>query len=376
MEWKEEEALVRATRPYDQNGNAISKANSSGTTNYAWDFENRLTSVTLPNGGGVVSFKYDPFGRRIEKSGPSGTTIYAYDGANVSEELTSAGSPSMRYVQGAGIDEPLAESSTSVNYFSADGLGSITSLEDTTGTPQATFVYGAFGVLRSSTGSATSSYRYTAREYDQDTGLYYYRARYYDASNGRFLSQDPIGFAATVNWYVYVANEPTIQIDPVGLRKCKIVNGYRVCLPSNIIEFIDDVGVTQFQHQGCPVIDTTSHAKISGPPKPPPPPDWNRERRNCEVTYGWSDPGQPPNGTNASESLYPAPLYLEYYATQGEWPGEATYVSSEPLSQTAPGAAGGGVGGGLLQLWYPIGQCIADVNAWELWVHDKTTPFK
>ena len=190
MEWKEEEALVRATRPYDQNGNAISKANSSGTTNYAWDFENRLTSVTLPNGGGVVSFKYDPFGRRIEKSGPSGTTIYAYDGANVSEELTSAGSPSMRYVQGAGIDEPLAESSTSVNYFSADGLGSITSLEDTTGTPQATFVYGAFGVLRSSTGSATSSYRYTAREYDQDTGLYYSRARYYDASNGRFLSQN------------------------------------------------------------------------------------------------------------------------------------------------------------------------------------------
>ena len=39
--------------------------NSSGTTTYAWDFENRLTSITLPGSGGTVSFNYDPFGRRI-----------------------------------------------------------------------------------------------------------------------------------------------------------------------------------------------------------------------------------------------------------------------------------------------------------------------
>ncbi len=34
----------------------------------AWDVQNRLTSVTLPNGAGVVTFKYDPFSRRIQKS--------------------------------------------------------------------------------------------------------------------------------------------------------------------------------------------------------------------------------------------------------------------------------------------------------------------
>lgn len=33
-------------------------------------------------------------------------------------------------MQRAGIDEPLAQSSTGLNYYSADGLGSITSLED------------------------------------------------------------------------------------------------------------------------------------------------------------------------------------------------------------------------------------------------------
>jgi len=34
----------------------------SNTTSFAWDFENRLTSVTLPGSGGAVSFEYDPFG--------------------------------------------------------------------------------------------------------------------------------------------------------------------------------------------------------------------------------------------------------------------------------------------------------------------------
>src|SRR5205085_3569317 len=41
-----------ATRTYDYNANTISKTDSSGTTNYAWDYENRLSQVTLPGVGG------------------------------------------------------------------------------------------------------------------------------------------------------------------------------------------------------------------------------------------------------------------------------------------------------------------------------------
>jgi YD repeat-containing protein len=61
---------------YDANGNTTSKTDSTGTTNYSWDFENRLASVALPGSGGTVSFKYDPFGRRIYKSSSSGTSVY------------------------------------------------------------------------------------------------------------------------------------------------------------------------------------------------------------------------------------------------------------------------------------------------------------
>jgi YD repeat-containing protein len=67
----------------DSNGNTLTKVGSTGTTTYTWDYENRLTSVSLPGTGGTVSFKYDPFGRRIYKSSSSLTSIYAYDGDNL-----------------------------------------------------------------------------------------------------------------------------------------------------------------------------------------------------------------------------------------------------------------------------------------------------
>ncbi len=57
----------------DNNGNTLTKVVGSNTTSYTWDFENRLSSVTLPGSGGTVSFKYDPFGRRTYKSSSSGT---------------------------------------------------------------------------------------------------------------------------------------------------------------------------------------------------------------------------------------------------------------------------------------------------------------
>ena len=92
----------------DYNGNTLTKVVGTNTTSYAWDFENRMTSVTLPGTGGTVSFKYDPFGRRIYKSSSSGTSVYAYDGDNLVEETNSSGAVVARYEDTQNIDEPLA----------------------------------------------------------------------------------------------------------------------------------------------------------------------------------------------------------------------------------------------------------------------------
>jgi len=74
-----------ATYTYDLNGNNLTKTDTNGTTYYTWDYENRLTSVTLPGTGGTVYFTYDPFGRRVRKVFTGATTIYSYDGDNVVE---------------------------------------------------------------------------------------------------------------------------------------------------------------------------------------------------------------------------------------------------------------------------------------------------
>jgi RHS repeat-associated protein len=204
---------------YDNNGNTLSKTTSGATTQYTWDFENRLSSVILPGSGGTVTFKYDPFGRRIQKSSPSGTTNHLYDGLTAVEEVDGAGNKLARYVQGMGMDEPFAETRLGTTvFYEQDALGSVTTLTGPTGAVSSTYTYDSFGNLAMSTGSLTNPFQYTGRDYDPETGLRYYRARYYDSQGGRFINEDPIRFGGGVNFYDYVQNNPADSTDPSGAR--------------------------------------------------------------------------------------------------------------------------------------------------------------
>src|SRR5262249_8986728 len=166
---------------------------------------------------GTVTFKYDPFGRRIQRTSPSGITNYIYDGNNILEELDSTGNAVLvKYTQGEWVDEPLAMRRLAQSFFyEADGVGSITSISDSTPSIAASYGYDSFGITRTSAGSVATSFRYAARELDVETGLYYYRARYYDSNTGRFLSEDPR--RSELNFFRYSGNSPTNFIDPFGL---------------------------------------------------------------------------------------------------------------------------------------------------------------
>jgi len=60
---------------------------------------------------------------------------------------------------------------------------------------------------------------FTARRFDDETGLYYYRARHYNPQLGRFLQPDPSGYSDGLNLYTYCSNNPLIWVDPSGLCK-------------------------------------------------------------------------------------------------------------------------------------------------------------
>ncbi len=221
--WTYDSSNHLTTRPgvtytYDNNGNTATKVDVSGTTTYAWNYDNQLTSVTLPGSGGTVTFKYDPFGRRIQKVSSAGTTNYLYDGANAVEEVDGTGAILARYAHGVGIDEPLdSVTGSGTRYYGADALGSVTSLADISGSLTDSYVNDSFGKTVTSSGTTRNPFRFTARDLDAETGLMYYRARYYDGSVGRFLTEDPIGFRGGPNLYEYVHNRPTGDIDPWGL---------------------------------------------------------------------------------------------------------------------------------------------------------------
>ncbi len=142
-------------------------------------------------------------------------TKFIYDGQDVLVD-DNAGTLT-KYLNGAGIDNKLrVQTGSTVNYFLSDHLGSTNGLTDSSGNLTASTSYDAFG--NATNADFPNRCQFTGREYDNFSGLHYYRARFYDGNLGRFISEDPIGFAGgDVNLYGYVKSKPLKYRDPRGL---------------------------------------------------------------------------------------------------------------------------------------------------------------
>ena len=141
-----------------------------------------------------------------------------------------------------------ATSSTSERYALTDGLGSVEAIQ-TVGQQSLDLVYASFvdrpvfadydsygntvwknAEIRPREGEVNSTqpgdwtgndslFSWTGRELDPVSGLQWNRARWYDPQVGRWLADDPIGFAAgDTNLQRYVGNSPTTYVDPSGLE--------------------------------------------------------------------------------------------------------------------------------------------------------------
>jgi RHS repeat-associated protein len=195
-----------ANLTYDANGNLV----SDGTNAYAWNSRNQLVTIS---GGVTASFQYDGTGRRVQNAAGNGIL---YDGYNVVQEL-SGGVPTANMLTGPGLDELLRRTdSAGTRTAIEDGLGSTVALLDPTGTVQTQYTYEPFGKATAAGATSANPTQFSGRDNDQ-TGLYYYRARYYSPGLQRFISEDPVGLKAGVNFYLYATNPPFSHVECSGL---------------------------------------------------------------------------------------------------------------------------------------------------------------
>jgi len=119
-------------------------------------------------------------------------------------------------------------------FYAYDGNGNVVGLVNAaTGQWAAQYEYGPFGEPIRATGPVAfvNPFRFSTKYCDDETGHYYYGYRYYSPTQGRWLSRDPLGgpgfellrgkqvtpLAGEPNPYIFVNNNPLINIDPDGL---------------------------------------------------------------------------------------------------------------------------------------------------------------
>ncbi|MDH6516914.1 RHS repeat-associated protein [Streptomyces sp. SAI-135] len=208
------------------------------TWRYEWDAEDRLTSVTTPDGT-RWRYRYDPLGRRIAKQrlSPDGESVqeqvdFTWDGTTLCEQTTRSASapnpvtltwdhqglhPLTQTERITAADAPQHEIDSRFFATVTDLVGTPTELIDEAGD----IAWRTRSTLWGTTAWASDSTAYTplrfpGQYFDPETGLHYNFFRHYDPESGRYTASDPLGLIPSPNPAAYVTN-PYTRSDSLGL---------------------------------------------------------------------------------------------------------------------------------------------------------------
>lgn len=233
---------------YDDNGNLTKRTvGTSGAANtitqFKYDALGRLTEVQDGENASVASYTYDYLDNRLSKtlysdaqgntlSSPQ-TTYYLYSDEGLIAEADSAGNITTQYgwkPDGIWGTDPLfiktsisttengnTTTQTGYAYFHNNQMGTPLRATDKAGQVVWRMDIDSFGAATIPTDNKlTSNLRLAGQYQDAETGLHYNTRRYYDPSIGRYITQDPLGYAGGFNLYNYANGDAINQMDPTG----------------------------------------------------------------------------------------------------------------------------------------------------------------
>ncbi|MDP9448977.1 RNase A-like domain-containing protein, partial [Pseudomonas sp.] len=217
--------LMQGDRHYDYDafGNLLRERRGRAqqlVTEYRYDCQHRLISVTQPDGT-EATYRYDPFGRRIAKTLNGQTTEFFWQGETLIAEHSTDNHQS--YIYEPNSFRPLAllkgygPEDVKPFHYQLDHLGTPQELTASDGEIVWSAHYRAYGqIAKLDVNTVTNPLRFQGQYFDPESGLHYNRHRYYNPDVGRYLTPDPVKLAGGLNGYQYVPN-PTGWVDQLGL---------------------------------------------------------------------------------------------------------------------------------------------------------------
>ena len=204
---------------YDNAGNLTS---SAGIT-YAYDGRGRMKQA------GTATYAINGLGQRVKKN--NGTDVFfAYDEAgHLIGEYDATGAPIEETVWLGDLPVAVVKpnaTSFDVFYVWTDNLGTPRLITDTANQsrwewPNADpFGNNLPNEDPAGLGAFAYNLRLPGQYYDVEKGSNYNYFRDYDPAIGRYVESDRIGLLGGMNTYAYVAGDPLVIADPLGLTGC------------------------------------------------------------------------------------------------------------------------------------------------------------
>jgi RHS repeat-associated protein len=246
---------------------------SDNLTQMAYDAWNRVVEYNVDASEFIYTAQYDALGRRTYEA--NGNILYYSPAGQVIQERSTDGVIQKDYLWSPAGQNTLVYCSTDGDDDVTDGLEvrtyaiqdanlNVTALLDTGGSVTARYAYSPFGqAYVGSTLVPAWQYGFQGGRYDSNFGFYNFQARDYWPDTGRWLTMDPMGFAAgDTDLYRFEGNGPVDRLDPSGLIVQYVVGAAVVVGGSALIGYVSN-GLNNLKN-GCDFSDNGWEAAAAG----------------------------------------------------------------------------------------------------------------